>query len=509
MVYEPNHLYRNRKYFLRQGNNLVGSGKGVQVRIEDKALGSVVANIRISNNLLTLARLSEESPVEVPSNLSAKAKCFLELGVEYVLAPEKEFKLGQWRGLFQLLEGDHYKHLKNIVNADMYTARLEPDTEKEESDDELKTLIIPDGSAEGPTQIIDFQADAKPPAREPALPEDLQPTLLIPDNASEHSAQTENLSQEENRPLHNEAGASMPATLEENDEIPEAARPATEDPQKTQGSAAWHPTIPPTAPVPPAEVRKTQSAIVQKRQLDELLEMFEDEPSVPPHVQPASMEVEDKRMVRRVLVQPQLESLASDRAHDKKSMTGSQASEPGHKRISFSGFQPTEMQKLIASKMKLAIVGPDDDYDILVVGNDLRITPRVLRALLAGKEIKTETYINNGSGRILSKVFGHIWEDIVKRPRSNVLEGDLLYIPDRLEDYRELITQAGGSYTATANKSMSKRVVKVVLSERDRDIFESYKGFKKWKFFTEKALQQSIVLGEPLEKDGIDDKYFV
>jgi hypothetical protein len=232
--------------------------------------------------------------------------------------------------------------------------------------------------------------------------------------------------------------------------------------------------------------------------------MFEDEPSVPPHAQPASMDTEERRMVRRVLVQPQIES--ERQVLEKRSSVGSsEKGEAGQKRISFSGFQPTEMQKLIANRMKLVIAGPDEDYDILVIGNDIRITTKLLKALLTGKEVKSETYINNGSGRILSKVFGHIWDDIAKKPRKNIFnETDLLYIPDTLEDYRELVNLAGGSYTATINKSMSRRVLKLVLSERDKDTYEDFKNFRKWKFFTEKALQQSIVLGEPLEKDGID-----
>jgi hypothetical protein len=75
------------------------------------------------------------------------------------------------------------------------------------------------------------------------------------------------------------------------------------------------------------------------------------------------------------------------------------------------------MQKLIIEKMRLVIKSADEDYDTLIVGEEVKITNRLLKALIQKKEILSQSYINNGSGRIICKVFGHIWEDIYKRSR--------------------------------------------------------------------------------------------
>lgn len=106
------------------------------------------------------------------------------------------------------------------------------------------------------------------------------------------------------------------------------------------------------------------------------------------------------------------------------------------------------MQKLIIGKKKLTVAA-DDDYDTLIVGDDVRVTHRLLKALILGKEILSQTYINNGSGRILVKVFGALWEDIIKRPRKQLFEGQHIYISDALREYRELVELVGGTIVAT------------------------------------------------------------
>jgi|JI6StandDraft_1071083.scaffolds.fasta_scaffold41245_2 hypothetical protein len=78
------------------------------------------------------------------------------------------------------------------------------------------------------------------------------------------------------------------------------------------------------------------------------------------------------------------------------------------------------------------ISSANDEYDTLIVGDDVKITHRLLKALILGKEILSQTYINNGSGRILTKVFGQIWEEVYKRPRKSILEGLRIYISDAI-----------------------------------------------------------------------------
>jgi len=131
-----------------------------------------------------------------------------------------------------------------------------------------------------------------------------------------------------------------------------------------------------------------------------------------------------------------------------KKDSSSNSNPASSKRIAISGFQPTEMQKLIMAKMKL-VWSSNDEYDTLLIGDDVKITHRLLKGLIEGKEILSQTYINNGSGRILTKVFGCFWDDVYKRPRKTIFEGQRIYVSDTLRDYRELVQLVGGTVVQT------------------------------------------------------------
>jgi hypothetical protein len=104
LLYEPRCTYKHKKFYLRQGSNLLGSSReACQIRLEDKDIPGIVANIRISNNLLTISRLSEKCSIDIQSNLYPSTRCSLDIGLDYILPCGKEFYLGEWRGLFEAM----------------------------------------------------------------------------------------------------------------------------------------------------------------------------------------------------------------------------------------------------------------------------------------------------------------------------------------------------------------------------------------------------------------------
>lgn len=88
LFYEPDKIYKNRKYFLINGDNTIGSSPNSTVYLQDSTIPHTAAIIRIRNNLITLLKISDCS-VEVLSNLFSRTKCFLPLGVEYTLQEGK------------------------------------------------------------------------------------------------------------------------------------------------------------------------------------------------------------------------------------------------------------------------------------------------------------------------------------------------------------------------------------------------------------------------------------
>lgn len=114
LLYEPKSLYKNRKYFLRQGTNILGSAPNCQLVLQ--GMPDKCVNIRIINNLLTVTRLSPHCKVDVDSNLQRGIRCSLEIGLEYVLPQGKEFYIGEWRALFEAQSASDLEQLKNVAN---------------------------------------------------------------------------------------------------------------------------------------------------------------------------------------------------------------------------------------------------------------------------------------------------------------------------------------------------------------------------------------------------------
>lgn len=99
------------------------------------------------------------------------------------------------------------------------------DTEKDESEENQKTMLVPDCN-DGPTQIIpEFYEDDGPTQLIPdrsKMEEDLLPTLILPDQTEQDNMCTQKIEEEPfpiiQKLLHNQSApaieSSMPATLQ-------------------------------------------------------------------------------------------------------------------------------------------------------------------------------------------------------------------------------------------------------------------------------------------------------
>jgi hypothetical protein len=173
LLYEPRAVYKNRKFFLRQGSNVLGSGVGCELRLDMASLPQRCVDIRIVGGLLTVVRLSEHCKVEVESNLNKSVRCELRPNVEYVLPSGKEILIGEWRALFEAQSATDLERLKNVENREQFVNEIMNDTENDEPDSNQKTLLVQECN-DGPTQIIHEYG------------EDDGPTQLIPNYQKEN-----------------------------------------------------------------------------------------------------------------------------------------------------------------------------------------------------------------------------------------------------------------------------------------------------------------------------------
>jgi hypothetical protein len=88
VVYEPGFKFKYNKYYLRKGNNLIGSDPNSQVPIASATtpIPPRIANLRIGDDLTTLEPLVNKS-VFVPSNMVKRNDLMVELesGTKYVI----------------------------------------------------------------------------------------------------------------------------------------------------------------------------------------------------------------------------------------------------------------------------------------------------------------------------------------------------------------------------------------------------------------------------------------
>lgn len=89
LFYEPNHIYKNKKYLLSLGHNFIGSSPDSEILLDDKNMPQKAAAFKLRNDMLTLIRLDDMITVIVESNLIPKKKVCLDKNIEYILVPDK------------------------------------------------------------------------------------------------------------------------------------------------------------------------------------------------------------------------------------------------------------------------------------------------------------------------------------------------------------------------------------------------------------------------------------
>jgi hypothetical protein len=62
----------------------------------------------------------------------------------------------------------------------------------------------------------------------------------------------------------------------------------------------------------------------------------------------------------------------------------------------------------------------------------------------------------------------------------------------------------GGVVVERLEKKLAKQAIKVVLSEKDKELYSDFGHYKNWRFYGDKSLQQSIILATRLSKDEIN-----
>ena len=69
------------------------------------------------------------------------------------------------------------------------------------------------------------------------------------------------------------------------------------------------------------------------------------------------------------------------------------------------------MQKHFMSKRNMRIIeSPDEEYDLLIIAKQPKITRRLLEAIVKGIEVQTEAYLTGNNGEISHQFMGIPWK---------------------------------------------------------------------------------------------------
>lgn len=140
---------------------------------------------------------------------------------------------------------------------------------------------------------------------------------------------------------------------------------------------------------------------------------------------------------------------------------------------------------------------------------ELKWNKLLVLSLIKGREIRPVSWVSNPLAKLAGKLEGFLWENIDKRKGKGTAifgNGKLYYLQEELrEEYEGLLVAAGASLVDKVSKGKSKQAIQLIVEEKSREgreVYEEWRNYKNWGFFSRRMLVESLLMGEE-----IADKY--